>query len=150
MPDSLLKSKINEAMKEAMRAKDKMRLGAIRLALSEIKRIEVDERIDLDEERVISILDKMVKQRRDSIRQFEAGGRNDLAEIEQQEIDVLQEFMPTALDAAELTEIIKAAVAETGANNMKDMGKVMTVVRPKVIGRTDMAEVSKQIKAMLG
>ncbi len=150
MPDSLLKSKINEAMKEAMRAKDKMRLGAIRLALSEMKRIEVDERIDLDEERVISILDKMVKQRRDSIRQFEAGGRNDLAEVEQQEIDVLQEFMPTALDAAELSEIIKAAVTETGANNMKDMGKLMAVVRPKVIGRTDMAEVSKQIKAMLG
>ncbi len=150
MPDSLLKSKINEAMKEAMRAKDKVRLGAIRLALSEMKRIEVDERIDLDEERVISILDKMVKQRRDSIRQFEAGGRSDLAEVEQQEIDVLQEFMPTALDAAELGEIIKAAVTETGANNMKDMGKVMAVVRPKVIGRTDMAEVSKQIKAMLG
>lgn len=149
MPDSVLKSKINEAMKEAMRAKDKMRLGAIRLALSEMKRIEVDERIDLDEERIISILDKMVKQRRDSIRQFEAGGRNDLAEVEQQEIDVLQEFMPTAIDAAELNEIIKAAVAETGATNMKDMGKVMTVVRPKVIGRTDMAEVSKQIKAML-
>ncbi len=150
MPDSLLKSKINEAMKEAMRAKDKVRLGAIRLALSEMKRIEVDERIDLDEERVISILDKMVKHRRDSIRQFEAGGRSDLAEVEQQEIDVLQEFMPTALDAAELGEIIKAAVTETGANNMKDMGKVMAVVRPKVIGRTDMAEVSKQIKAMLG
>lgn len=150
MPDCLLKSRINEAMKDAMRAKDKMRLGAIRLALSEIKRIEVDERIDLDEERVISVLDKMVKQRRDSIRQFEAGGRNDLAEVEQQEIDVLQEFMPSALDAAQLNEIIKAAVAETGASNMKDMGKVMAVVRPQVIGRADMAEVSKQIKAMLG
>ncbi|MSR10926.1 MAG: GatB/YqeY domain-containing protein [Gammaproteobacteria bacterium] len=150
MPDSPLKIKITEAMKDAMRAKDKPRLGAIRLALSEIKRIEVDERIDLDAERVISVLDKMVKQRRDSIRQFEAGGRNELAEIEQQEIDVLQEFMPSALDAAELTSIIKAAVAETGAENMKDMGKVMAVVRPQVIGRTDMAEVSKQIKALLG
>ncbi len=150
MPDSPLKIKITEAMKDAMRAKDKPRLGAIRLALSEIKRIEVDERIDLDAERVISVLDKMVKQRRDSIRQFEAGGRNELAEIEQQEIDVLQEFMPSALDAAELASIIKAAVAETGAENMKDMGKVMAVVRPQVIGRTDMAEVSKQIKALLG
>jgi len=137
-------------MKDAMRAKDKPRLGAIRLALSEIKRIEVDERIDLDAERVISVLDKMVKQRRDSIRQFEAGGRNELAEIEQQEIDVLQEFMPSALDAAELASIIKAAVAATGAENMKDMGKLMAVVRPQVIGRTDMAEVSKQIKALLG
>lgn len=150
MPDSPLKTKISDAMKDAMRAKDKPRLGAIRLALSEIKRIEVDERIDLDDERVITILDKMVKQRRDSIRQFEAGGRNELAEIEQQEIDVLQEFMPSALDAAELVQIIKAAVAETGAADMKDMGKVMTVVRPQVIGRADMAEVSKQIKAMLG
>ena len=150
MPDSPLKIKITEAMKDAMRAKDKPRLGAIRLALSEIKRIEVDERIDLDAERVISVLDKMVKQRRDSIRQFEAGGRNELAEIEQQEIDVLQEFMPSALDAAELASIIKAAVAETGAENMKDMGKLMAVVRPQVIGRTDMAEVSKQIKALLG
>lgn len=150
MPDSPLKIKITEAMKDAMRAKDKPRLGAIRLALSEIKRIEVDERIDLDAERVISVLDKMVKQRRDSIRQFEAGGRNELAEIEQQEIDVLQEFMPSALDVAELASIIKAAVAETGAENMKDMGKVMAVVRPQVIGRTDMAEVSKQIKALLG
>ncbi len=150
MPDSPLKIKITEAMKDAMRAKDKPRLGAIRLALSEIKRIEVDERIDLDAERVISVLDKMVKQRRDSIRQFEAGGRNELAEIEQQEIDVLQEFMPSALDAAELASIIKAAVAATGAENMKDMGKLMAVVRPQVIGRTDMAEVSKQIKALLG
>lgn len=150
MPDSPLKIKISEAMKDAMRAKDKPRLGAIRLALSEIKRIEVDERIDLDDERVISVLDKMVKQRRDSIRQFEAGGRNELAEIEQQEIEVLQEFMPSALDAAELQQIIKAAVVETGANNMKDMGKVMTVVRPQVVGRADMAEVSKQIKALLG
>lgn len=150
MPDSPLKTKINEAMKDAMRAKDKPRLGAIRLALSEIKRIEVDERIDLDDERVITILDKMVKQRRDSIRQFESGGRNELAEIEQQEIDVLQEFMPSALDAAELVQIIKAAVTETGAADMKDMGKVMAVVRPQVIGRADMAEVSKQIKAMLG
>lgn len=150
MPDSPLKIKISEAMKDAMRAKDKPRLGTIRLALSEIKRVEVDERIDLDDERVISVLDKMVKQRRESIRQFEAGGRNELAELEAQEIEVLQEFLPTALESAELENIIKAAVTETGASNMKDMGKVMAVVRPQVIGRADMAEVSKQIKALLG
>jgi len=150
MPDSPLKIKITEAMKDAMRAKDKPRLGTIRLALSEIKKIEVDERIELDDERVISVLDKMVKQRRESIRQFEAGGRNELAEIEQQEIVVLQEFLPSALSANEIEDIIKAAVTETGADNMKDMGKVMAVVRPLVIGRADMAEVSKHIKLLLG
>ena len=150
MPDSPLKIKFTEAMKDAMRAKDKPRLGTIRLALSEIKKIEVDERIELDDERVISVLDKMVKQRRESIRQFEAGGRNELAELEQQEIEVLQEFMPSALDPSELAQIIKAAVTESGASDMKDMGKVMTIVRPQVIGRADMAEVSKQIKSLLG
>jgi len=150
MSDSPLKTKITDAMKEAMRAKDKPRLGTIRLALSEIKKIEVDERIELDDERVISVLDKMVKQRRESIRQFEAGDRGDLVELEQQEIDVLQEFLPKALSAEEVAQIIQAAVTETGADNMKDMGKVMGVVRPQVISRADMAEVSKQIKALLG
>ncbi len=150
MSDSPLKTKITDVMKEAMRAKDKPRLGTIRLALSEIKKIEVDERIELDDERVISVLDKMVKQRRESIRQFEAGDRGDLVELEQKEIDVLQEFLPKALSAEEVAQIIQAAVTETGADNMKDMGKVMGVVRPQVIGRADMAEVSKQIKALLG
>lgn len=150
MPDSPLKIKITDAMKDAMRAKDKPRLGTIRLALSEIKKIEVDERIELDDERVISVLDKMVKQRRESIRQFEAGGRHELADLEQQEIGVLQEFLPSALAAEELEQIIKSAVTESGAADMKDMGKVMAVVRPQVIGRADMAEVSKQIKALLG
>lgn len=150
MSDSPLKTKITDVMKEAMRAKDKPRLGTIRLALSEIKKIEVDERIELDDERVISVLDKMVKQRRESIRQFEAGDRGDLVELEQKEIDVLQEFLPKALSAEEVAQIIQAVVTETGADNMKDMGKVMGVVRPQVIGRADMAEVSKQIKALLG
>lgn len=150
MPDSPLKIKITDAMKDAMRAKDKPRLGTIRLALSEIKRVEVDERIELDDERVITVLDKMVKQRRESIRQFELGDRSDLSVIEQQEIDVLGEFLPKPLSADELAQIIKSAVTETGAGDMKDMGKVMGVVRPQVIGRADMAEVSKQIKALLG
>lgn len=137
-------------MKDAMRAKDKLRLGTIRLALAEIKRIEVDERIDLDDARVIGVLDKMVKQRRESIKQFEAADRMELAEVEKQEINVLQQFLPGALSESELEAIIKAAVTEIGAESMKDMGKVMGLVRPQVVGRADMAEVSKTIKSLLG
>jgi len=150
MSDSPLKQNITEAMKDAMRAKDKPRLGTIRLALAEIKRIEVDERIDLDDARVIGVLDKMVKQRRESIKQFEAADRMELAEVEKQEINVLQQFLPGALSESELEAIIKAAVTEIGAESMKDMGKVMGLVRPQVVGRADMAEVSKTIKSLLG
>lgn len=150
MSDSPLKQQLTEAMKDAMRAKDKPRLGTIRLALSEIKRVEVDERIEPDDARIIGILDKMVKQRRESIRQFEAADRGDLSAQEQSEIDVIQEFMPSALGGDELETIIKAAFTESGAETMKDMGKVMNLVRPQVVGRADMAEVSKQIKALLG
>ncbi|MCB1672074.1 MAG: GatB/YqeY domain-containing protein [Gammaproteobacteria bacterium] len=149
MADSALKQQLTEAMKDAMRAKDKERLGTLRLALSEVKRVEVDERIDPDDARVTAILDKMIKQRRESVRQYEAGGRQDLADQESREIQVLQEFLPEALDEAELTAIVKAAIAETGAESMRDMGKVMGVVKPKVQGRADMAEVSKQIKSLL-
>jgi uncharacterized protein len=150
MSDSPLKQNITEAMKDAMRAKDKPRLGTIRLALAEIKRIEVDERIDLDDARVIGVLDKMVKQRRESIKQFEAADRMELAEVEKQEINVLQQFLPGALSESELEAIIKAAVTEIGAESMKDMGKVMGLVRPQIVGRADMAEVSKTIKSLLG
>ena len=149
MSDSPLKQAFTEAMKDAMRAKDKPRLGTIRLALSEIKRIEVDERIDLDDGRIIGILDKMIKQRRESIRQYASADRPDLVAQEQFEIEVIQEFLPQALDANELEQIIKSAVTESGATSMKEMGKVMNLVRPKVVGRADMAEVSKQIKALL-
>lgn len=149
MSDSPLKQQLTEAMKDAMRAKDKPRLGTIRLALSEVKKVEVDERIDPDDARIIGILDKMIKQRRESIRQFESAERADLVAQEQSEIDVLQEFMPSALSAGELETIIKTAFTESGAESMKDMGKVMNLVRPQVVGRTDMAEVSKQIKALL-
>ena len=149
MPDSPLKKAFIEAMKDAMRAKDKPRLGTIRLALSEIKRIEVDERIDLDDARVIGILDKMIKQRRESIRQYASANRPELVAQEQFEIEVIQEFLPQALEADELAEIIKSAVSESGAASMKEMGKVMTIVRPQVVGRADMAEVSKQIKSLL-
>ncbi|NQV70121.1 MAG: GatB/YqeY domain-containing protein [Pseudohongiella sp.] len=149
MSDSPLKQQLTEAMKDAMRAKDKPRLGTIRLALSDIKRIEVDERIELDDARIIDILDKMVKQRRESIRQFESAQRADLVTQEQYEINVIQEFMPAALSPDELATIIKTAFDESGAETMKDMGKVMNLVRPQVVGRADMAEVSKQIKALL-
>ncbi len=149
MSDSPLKVAFTNAMKDAMRAKDKPRLGTIRLALSEIKRVEVDERIEPDDARIIGILDKMIKQRRESIRQYESAERPELAAQEQFEIEVIQEFLPQALEADELEQIIKSAVAEAGASSMKDMGKVMTIVRPQVVGRADMAEVSKQIKALI-
>lgn len=149
MSESPLKQEITSAMKDAMRAKDKVRLGTIRLALSEIKRVEVDERIDPDDTRIIGILDKMVKQRRESIRQFEAGSRQELADIEKFEIEVLQVFMPKALTDEEIDAILLAAMAESGAKTMQDMGKVMALVRPQVIGKADMGAVSQKIKAAL-
>lgn len=149
MADSELKQQITEAMKDAMRAKDKERLGTLRLALSEIKRVEVDERIEPDNARVLAILDKMIKQRRESVRQYEEGGRQDLVDQENREIDVLQEFLPSALGEAELADIIRAAIAETGAESIRDMGKVMGIVKAQVIGRADMGDVSNQIKALL-
>lgn len=149
MSDSALKQEITEAMKDAMRARDKPRLGTIRLALSEIKRVEVDERIDPDDTRVIAILDKMVKQRRESIKIFEEAERTELADQEKFEITVLQEFLPQALSAAELDDIIQSALAESGAESMKDMGKVMGLVKPQVIGRADMGSISQKIKAAL-
>ena len=149
MPDSSLKQRIIESMQDAMRAKDKARLGTIRLALAEIKRVEVDERIDPDDGRVTSILDKMVKQRRESIKQFESAGRDELVAQEQSEIDVLQEFLPQALSEEELDTIINAALSETGAEGMQNMGKVMGIIKPKVVGRADMSFVSEKIKAAL-
>ncbi|MFT4673000.1 MAG: hypothetical protein ACI945_002344, partial [Pseudohongiellaceae bacterium] len=135
--------------KDAMRAKDKVRLGTIRLALSEIKRVEVDERIDPDDTRIIILLDKMVKQRRESIRQFEAGSRQELADIEQAEIEVLQVFMPQALTDEEVETILSAAITDSGAKTMQDMGKVMALIKPQVIGKADMGAVSQKIKAAL-
>ena len=149
MSDSPLKQAFTEAMKDAMRAKDKPRLGTIRLALSEIKRVEVDERIDPDDARVIGILDKMIKQRRESIRQYALANRPELVAQEQFEIEVIQEFLPQALEAGELAQIIKSALSESGAASMKEMGKVMNLVRPQVVGRADIAEVSAQVKALL-
>lgn len=144
-----MKSQIKDAMKDAMRAKDKPRLGAIRLMLSEVKRIEVDERIEIDDERLLAILDKMIKQRRDSITQYEAAGRDELAAIEIAEIAVIQDFLPTALTEEEINAMIAVAIAETGAESMRDMGKVMGILRPQIQGRADGGAVSGLVKVAL-
>ena len=144
-----LKLQITEAMKTAMRSKDKQRLSAIRLILADIKRIEVDERIDVDDQRVISILDKMRKQRKDSISQFSTAGRDDLVAIEQGEIDVIAEFLPEALSDEEVEAIVRKAVQVSAASGMQDMGKVMGLVKPQIQGRADMGLVSQQVKAAL-
>ncbi|MDG2473064.1 MAG: GatB/YqeY domain-containing protein [Pseudomonadales bacterium] len=141
---------IETAMKVAMRAKDKPTLGTIRLILADIKRIEVDERIDIDNQRVLSVLDKMLKQRRDSIEQYRAASRDDLAVIEEQEMVVIQSFLPTPLSESEIAELITAAIADTGASSIKDMGKIMAQLKPKLQGRADIGAVSGKIKAALG
>lgn len=147
MSEVTLKTRIKAEMKEAMRAKDKQRLGTIRLIQAEIKRIEVDERIDIDDARLLVVLDKMSKQRRDSIKQFTDAGRTELADIEAAEIVVLQEFLPEQLSDQELVELVASAISSSGAQSMKDMGKVMGILKPKLQGRADMSEVSKKIKA---
>ncbi len=146
---SELKQRITEAMKDAMRAKDKERLGTIRLMMSEFKRIEVDERVDLDDARIITILDKMLKQRRDSISQFEKADRQDLADKEKYEVQVIQEFMPEALTEAEINDLIEQAINQTNASSMKDMGALMGILRPQLQGKADMGQVSQLIKSRL-
>ena len=141
-----LKSDLTSAMKQAMRAKNKARLGAIRLMLSEIKRVEVDERISVNDQRVLSILDKMVKQRRDSINQYQSAGRQELADIEISEINVIKEFLPTSLTNEEIHAMVSSAITESGAESMKDMGKVMNIIRPKIQGRADAGLVSSLVK----
>jgi len=149
MSESTLKIALMEAMKAAMRAGEKSRLGTIRLIQADIKRVEVDERIAVDDTRVLAILDKMGKQRRDSLQQFAAAGRQDLADQEQFELDVIAEFLPAALSEAELASLIEHAVATTGAQSMRDMGKVMAILKPQVQGRADMTTVSQLIKGRL-
>ena len=145
-----LKERITEDMKTAMRAGDKQRLGTIRLILAAIKQREVDERITLDDPQVLSVLEKMIKQRREAITQFQSGGRADLVAKETAEIGVLQAYLPAQLSAAELDALISEAIAATGAASIKDMGKVMAAVKPKAQGRTDMGAVSARIKQKLG
>jgi len=146
----LLRARISEDMKAAMRAKEAARLGAIRLLLAAIKQREVDERIELDDTQVIAAIEKMLKQRRDSISQYEAANRHDLADVEKFEVSVLQEYLPQALTADEVDAIIAKAITETSAAGIKDMSKVMAAVKPQVIGRADMGQISGLIKAKLG
>ncbi|SHH94930.1 GatB/YqeY domain-containing protein [Ferrimonas marina] len=141
---------LKDAMKVAMRAKDKARLGTVRMALAAIKQVEVDEAKTLSDEEIIVVLTKMVKQRRDSIKQYEDAGRPELAEAEAAEVVVLQEFLPQQLSDDEINTVVAEVIAESGASSMRDMGKVMGLLQGKVQGRADMAEVGKIVKAQLG
>ena len=145
----MLKAQISEDMKTAMRAKDSVRLGAIRLLLSAIKQREVDERIELTDADVIAVIEKMLKQRRDSIAAFESANRTDLADIEKFEVSVLQTYMPKQLSDEELNQIITQVIADSGATGAKDMGKVVSLVKPLVVGVADMGKVSGLIKSRL-
>lgn len=150
MMESLsLHIQIKEAMKNAMKSGDKARLGVIRMILAAIKQIEVDQRIELDNEGIIAVLDKMRKQRRESIRQFSEAGRDDLANVEEAEILVIEDFLPQALTDAEIDDMVARAVSESGAKTMKDMGRVMGLLKPQMQGRADMSVVSSKIKAVL-
>lgn len=145
-----LKARISDDMKNAMRAKESARLGAIRLLLSAIKQREVDERIELDDTQVVEAIEKMLKQRRDSISQYEAANRHDLADVEKFEVGVLQEYLPQALTESEVDAILAQAISSTGAAGIKDMSKVMAAVKPQVVGRADMGKISGLIKQKLG
>ena len=145
-----LKIQLTEAMKEAMRAKDSARLGVIRMALAAFKQIEVDERIEVDEARSLAILEKLIKQRRESVAAYTTANRLDLVTQEQSEIAVLEVFLPAPFSAEEVDALIVAAIAEIGASSARDMGKVMNLLRPQIAGRADGAEVSKLVKAKLG
>jgi uncharacterized protein YqeY len=144
-----LKTRIKDDMKAAMKAKEKGRLNVIRMILAAIKQIEVDERIELDEARIIVVLDKMLKQRRESIKQFNEAGRTDLTDIEEAEVLVIQEYLPQALTEDEIQGMVEKAVADSGAESIKDMGKVMGIVRPQMLGKADMSIVSAVIKSRL-
>ena len=144
-----IKARVAEDMKAAMRAKDSARLGAIRLLQAAIKQREVDERIELDDGQVIEAIEKMLKQRRDSITQYEAANRHDLADVEKFEVTVLKEYLPAALSDDEVNAILDGVIAETGAASIKDMSKVMAAIKPKVVGRADMAKISGLIKSKL-
>lgn len=146
---SEIKQNIDSQVKDAMRARDKPRLGILRLIMSEFKRVEVDERIELDDTRVLGIIDKMTKQRKDSLAQYQKAERQDLVDQEAYELSVLGEFMPEQLDGSEIEKLVQEAIDNTGASEMKDMGKVMAELRPKVQGRVDMGAVSTLVKDRL-
>lgn len=144
-----LYTQIKNAVKDAMRSKDKERLATLRMVQAEFKRIEVDERIELDNARILAVLDKMTKQRRDSFQQFTDAGRDELAAQEKFEIEVIADFLPQALSEEEIKTLIDSAISESGAESARDMGKVMALVKPKAQGRADMGEVSKLVKQRL-
>jgi uncharacterized protein len=144
-----LKDQITEDMKNAMRAKDTVRLGTIRLLLAAIKQKEVDERIELDDGAVVAIIEKLIKQRKDSISQFQAAKRDDLVAIESAELIILQAYMPEQMSEAEVAAVVAKAVAEVGATGPQDMGKVMALVKSQLAGKADMGVVSAQVKAAL-
>ncbi|MBK1723422.1 GatB/YqeY domain-containing protein [Thiocystis violacea] len=146
----MLKQRIQDDMKTAMKAGEKNKLGVIRLMLAAIKQREIDERIELDDTQVLAVLDKMVKQRRDSISQYDGAGRTDLADVERFEVGVIQGYLPAGLSDTEIAALIDAAVVESGATAMSDMGKVMGVLRPQIQGRADMGAVSALVKQRLG
>jgi uncharacterized protein YqeY len=145
-----LKERLTADMKEAMKAGEKERLGVIRLIMAAVKQREVDERIQLDDAQITAVLDKMVKQRRESINQYQAGGRADLAAVESAEIGIIQAYLPQALSEAEIDTLIRDAIAATGAAGVSGMGKVMAVLKPKMQGRADMTAVSARVKSLLG
>lgn len=149
MSDSSLKATIHAAMKDAMRAREKERLGTIRLIQAEFKRIEVDERIELDDARVLAVLDKMLKQRKDSFTQYTDAGRDDLADVEAAEMKVIEEFLPEGLSEDEINALLEDAVSESGAESVRDMGKVMAILKPQLQGRADVGAVSKLVKQRL-
>lgn len=150
MTTETLTQQIKTAIKTAMKARDKELVSTLRLISAEFKRVEVDERIEVDDERALVILDKMVKQRKDSFTQFDAAGRTDLAAKEAAEIAIIQQYLPAQLTEGEIAAIIATAIAETGASSMKEMGQVMAIVKPQVQGRGDMGAASKLVKAQLG
>ncbi|ACR14058.1 GatB/Yqey domain protein [Teredinibacter turnerae T7901] len=147
---SEIKASVSQAVKDAMRAKDKERLGVLRVVMAEFKKIEVDERIELDDARVLAVLDKQIKQRKDSAQQFQDAGRPELAAVETFEIDVISSFLPSPLSDDDILSILKQAIAATGAESMRDMGKVMALVKPQIQGRADVGKVSAQVKSLLG
>ena len=149
MANTALRDSINDALKNAMRAKEKERVAVLRLVMSEFKRIEVDERIEVEDARALAVLDKMIKQRRDSEQQYRAAGRNELAAQEAYEVSQIQEFMPAALSNEELSAIVTQAVRDAGVTDMRDRGKAMALIQPQVQGRADMGEVSKLLKEQL-
>ena len=146
---STLKPQLMSDMKSSMKSGDKQRLGVIRLMLAAIKQIEVDERIELDDTRILAVLDKMAKQRRESISQYGDAGRDDLVAVEQAEIDIIQEYLPEALSEAEINDLVEQSIASTGAATIKDMGKLMAALKPQLQGRADMGKVSQLVKSRL-